>query len=192
MNDDRTPSTGHFRDRLVALESLAPETKSRLQQELHAMFVRELNTPRRIVFGAIAVVALGSAAVCGFLAVTESDLPVLARIGLGTGTLFGIAWMVVAARVCWRGTIDRQLDSRRIAAMVWTFTVLMMVFFLMVGMSMEDRLLGLMMIANGLAFLIGAAVYWLTSRIEQLELATRQKLLQLELRLAEMFDQRSH
>ena len=57
---------------------------------------------------------------------------------------------------------------------------------LMVGMSAEDRLLGLMMIANGLAFLIGAAVYWLTFRIEQAELNTREKLLQLELRLAEL------
>ena len=70
--------------------------------------------------------------------------------------------------------------------LVWVFTVLMMVFFLMVGMSLEDRLLGLMMIANGLAFLIIAAVHWITHRIEQAELATRERLLQLELRLAEL------
>ena len=67
----------------------------------------------------------------------------------------------------------------------------MMVFFLMVGMSAKDRLLGLMMIANGLAFLIGAAVYWLTYRIEQAELNTREKLLQLELRLAELSEKRT-
>ena len=154
------------------------------------MFIRELSTPRRITFGIVAVLSLASAAVCGFLAVTEPNLPLLPCIGLGTGTLFGIAWAAVAVRVCRRGTIDLKLDSHRIAAMVWVFTVLMMVFFLMAGMTAKDRLLGLMMIANGLAFLIGAAVYWLTYRIEQSELATREKLLQIELKLAELCEQR--
>ncbi len=53
-------------------------------------------------------------------------------------------------------------------------------------MSAENQLQGLMMVANGLVFLICAAVYWLTYRVEQAELNTREKLLQLELRLAEL------
>ena len=112
------------------------------------------------------------------------------RIGLAVGTLFGLAWAAVAARICWRGALELKLDTRRIAVMVWMFTILMMVFFLMAGMSVEDRLLGLMMIANGLAFLIGAGVYWLTYRIEQSELNTREKLLQLDLKLAEWCESR--
>ena len=150
------------------------------------MFVRELTTARRFFFGMVAVGALVSTVVCGSLAITEPNLPTLARVGLATGTLFGLAWFAVAARICWRGTLDLRLDARRIAVMVWVFTVLMMVFFLLVGMTAKDRLLGLMMIANGLAFLIGAAVYWLTYRIEQSEFNTREMLLQLELRLAEL------
>jgi hypothetical protein len=117
---------------------------------------------------------------------TEPTLPILARVALSVGTLFGLAWAAVAGRMSWRGSIDLKADNRRIAAMVWTFTVLMMVFFLMVGMSVADRLLGLMMIANGLAFLIMAATYWISFRIEQAELATREKLLQLELCLAKL------
>ena len=190
MNDDLSERPTSFRDRLIAVEPLASESKKRLQQELHAMFIRELTAPRRITYGLVAIVALGSAAVCGFLAVTEPDLPMLTRIAFGVGTLFGLAWTVVTAGISWRGAIDMKRDSRRIAAMVWVFTVLMMVFYLIVGMSLEDRLLGLMMIANGLAFLICAAVIWLTHRIEQAELATREKLLQIELRLAELCEQR--
>ena len=154
------------------------------------MFVRELTSPRRVFFGIVATIAACSAVVCGFLTVTEPDLPTMARAGLGVGTLFGIAWAIVAGRICWRGALDMKVDSRRIASMVWVFTVLMMVFFLMVGMSVEDRLLGLMMIGNGLAFLIGAGVYWLTHRIEQSELATREKLLQLELQLAKLCEKK--
>jgi len=179
-----------FADRLLAVEPLSPNSRQQLEQELHAMFVRELTTARRVIFGIVAVAALVSATVCGFLALTEPSLPTLPRVGLAVGTLFGLAWTVVGARICWRGALDVRLDARRIAVMVWVFTVLMMVFFLMVGMSAEDRLLGLMMIANGLAFLIGAAVYWLTYRIDQAELNTREKLLQLELRLAEMREMR--
>ena len=149
------------------------------------MFVRELSRPRRSIYGFVAFAALVSAGVCGSLALTEPDLPTPARVGLGTGVLFGLAWAAVAAKVALRGKLDLQSDGRRIASMVWVFTTLMMVFYLMVGMTVEDRLLGLMMIGNGLAFLIGAGVYWLTHRIEQSELNTRERLLQLELRMAE-------
>ncbi len=154
------------------------------------MFTRELTTARRLAFGAVSLAALVSATVCGALALTEPTLPTLARSGLAVGVLFGLAWAAVGARICWRGELDLKLDARRIAAMVWTFTVLMMVFFLLVGMSAQDRLLGLTMIASGLAFLIAAAVYWLNYRIEQSELNTREKLLQIELRLAEMTEKR--
>lgn len=150
------------------------------------MFYRELTAMRRAVMLVVATVALASGIMCGYLAATEAELPPAARIALATGTLFGVAWCVVAGRMAWRGATDLKVDTQRIASMVWVFTVLMMVFFLFVGMSLEDRLLGLMMIANGLAFLIGAAVIWLTHRIERSELATRERLLQIELRLAEM------
>jgi hypothetical protein len=182
MTNDQTK----LGERLLAVEPLSPATRQQLQQELHAMFTRELTSTRRVVFGAVALVALISAFVCGSLAITEPALPVLARTALGVGTLFGLAWAVVAARMCWLGTLDLKLDARRIAVMVWTFTLLMVVFFLIVGMTADDQLKGLMMVANGLVFLVCAAVYWLSYRVEQAELNTREKLLQLELRLAEL------
>jgi hypothetical protein len=181
-----TSNQHDFADRLIAVESLKSQSRQQLQEELHAMFVRELTTTRRVFFGIVGVVAVASAGVCGFLAATEPNLPVLPRTALALGALFGLAWAAVAARIGWRGALELRFDTRRIAVMVWVFTVLMMVFFLIAGMSVEDRLLGLMMVANGLAFLIGAGVYWLTYRIEQAELNTREKLLQLELRLAEL------
>jgi hypothetical protein len=181
-----TNSRSALTERLLALETLPPTSRQHLQQEIHTMFVRELTTARRAVFGAVALGALASTFVCGFLALTEPNLPTLPRVGLAVGSLFGLAWTAAAARICWRGSLDLQIDARRIAAMVWTFTVLMMVFFLIAGMSARDRMQGLMMIANGLAFLIAAAVYWLTYRIEQAEFNTRERLLHLELRLAEM------
>jgi hypothetical protein len=174
-----------FRDRLLAAEPLSPDTQQKLQQELHAMFTRELNTPHRIVISIVALVGLATAALCGYLAITR-DLPIVARIGLGTGSLFGLGWLALAVRILRKGSINLRFDNRVMAAMVWVFTVLMVTFFLMLGMSIEDRLLGVMMIAYGLVFLVGAGVYFISARIEQAELSTREKLLELELRMAEM------
>jgi hypothetical protein len=179
----------NFRDRLLAAEPLSPDSQQKLQQELHAMFTRELNTPHRIVIAIVAVVGLATAVLCGYLAVTR-NLPIVARIGLGTGTLFGLAWVALAVRVWRRGAINLRVDNRMMAAMVWVFTVLMVTFFLMLGMSIEDRLLGVMMIAYGLVFLVGAGVYFISARIEQAELSTHEKLLELELRIAELSERR--
>lgn len=192
MTDERARDRANVGDRLIALEPLPLDSQKHLQQELQAMLTRELGKPARLFCGVVAVASLVMAVFLGFLAVTEAKLPLMARIGLGTGTLFGLAWMFVAGRVAWRGVMDLKSDSRRIASMVWIFTVLMMMFFLMVGMSAKDRMLGLMLITQGLAFLIGAAVYFLTFCIGQAELATRERLLQLELRLAEMSERREN
>lgn len=188
MTDDRANDRTNVGDRLIALEPLPLDYQKNLQQELQAMLVRELGKPARLFCSVVAVGSLMMAVLLAFLAVTEAKLPPLARIGLGTGTLFGLAWMIVAGRVAWRGTMDLKRDTRHMAVMAWVFTVLMMVFFLMVGMSAKDRMLGLMLITQGLAFLIGAGVYWLTYCIEQNNLTTRERFLQLELRLAEMWE----
>jgi hypothetical protein len=190
MNEDRNTNRANIGDRLVALEPLSSESQQRIQQEIHAMLVRDLGKPARVFIGLISAASLVMAVFLAFLAVTAANLPLVARIGLGTGTLFGLAWAAWSFRVARRGTMDLRVDSRRMASLVWVFAVLMMTFFLMVGMSAKDRMLGLMLITQGLAFLVGAAVFLITHCIAQAELSTREKLLQLELRLAELSEKR--
>jgi hypothetical protein len=177
-------------DRLVAVEPLSSESRQKLEQELHAMFVKELSTPHRIFIGLVGIVSVASAALCAYLAITEARLPVIPRVGLTVGTLFGLAWAALVIRVLRRGTMDLKVDARHMAAMVWVFTVLMVVFFLMAGMSIPDRLLGLMMIAQSIPFLIGAGVYFLSFCIQQSDLNTREQFLRLELRIAELSEKR--
>jgi hypothetical protein len=178
-------------DRLVAVEPLPSESRQKLEQELHAMFVKKLSTSGLIFIAAVGIGSLGIAILCGYLAITApARLPVVARVGLGLGTLFGLAWAALTARVCWRGTLDLKVDNRQMAGMVWVFTTLMMTVFLMAGMSISDRLLGLMMIAFGLTFLISAGVVFLSVCIQQADLNTREQFLRLELRLAELSEKK--
>ena len=179
--NDKSPSLG---ERLLAVEPLRSDSRHQLEQELSLMFQRELSGTRRSFFGFVAVAALVSGGVCGALALTEPELPTTPRMALAVGSLFGLAWAGVAGRIAWRGGLDMKRDSYRIAAMVWGFTVLMTTFFLLAGMSARDPVQGIRMIVVSLPFLIGAAVYWLSYRVEQSELTTREQLLQLELRLA--------
>jgi MFS family permease len=185
MNEGMT-----FRDQLLAVEPLAPQLREKLQQELRTMFIRQLHLPGRIFFGVIAIFCLATAVLCGYLGATQTELPVVARVGLGIGALFGLTGAVMLTRVLRRGALNLKIDNRRIAAMVWVFTVLMMTCFLMLGMSIEDRVGGVLMIVYGLTFLVGAGVFLLAYRIEQAELGVREKLLELELRLAEMGEKR--
>jgi hypothetical protein len=175
-----------FRDRLLAADGAPSERQALIEQEIKAMFVRKLSAPYRALMVVLSVFSLVMAGVCGYLAVTEAKLPLLARVGLGVGVLFGLAWFVMLVSVLRQGAMDMRTHGRWMAVMVWVFTVLMAVFFQVLGMTVPDRMLGLAMMANGLVFLIGAAVYWLSFLIGQSQLNTREKLLQLELRLAEM------
>lgn len=149
------------------------------------MLTRKLSLPRRLFLCFVGCAALASALVCGTLAATEPQLPPVARIGLAAGVLFGVGWIVAIVSVLRRGELHLKRDGRRFARMAWGFTLLMTVFFCVVGMSRPDKPISGLLMIQSLVFLIGAAVYWLNYRIEEAELNVREKLLELELRLVE-------
>jgi hypothetical protein len=185
MNDQTS-----FRDKLLAVEPLVPHVRQKLEREIHNLMFRKLKLPARVFMAIVAVFALGSAGVCGYLAATEPTLPLVARIGLGTGVIFGLAWAGWSLKLLCSGQMNLSKDPRIAAQMVWVFTVLMVVFFLVVGMSATDRLLGVLMILQSLAFLIGAAVYWLSYRIDAAELNVKEQLLRTEMQITELLERK--
>lgn len=175
-----------LRDRLLAVGSPSPSVQDQIQKEIRSMLTKKLTGPRRVIFCIVAVAASVSALVCGSLAITEPQLPPIARVGLATGVLFGLAWVIAIVSVLRRGEIDLKRDGRRIAQMVWVFTLLMSIFFCAVGMSRPDKPVSVLLMVQSLVFLISAAVYWLNHRIEESELNVKEKLLEIELHLAEL------
>lgn len=185
MSDEPT-----FRDRLLESEPVNFDLQESYHREIENMFERKLTPVRKSALVVTIVFGLGSAALCGFLALTEAGLPPLARGGLSTGMVFGVAWAVVAFVIVRRGAINLKTHAHWMASMVWVFTLLMVIFFLLVATSIDDQLKGLLMVANGLVFLICAAVYWISHKIDDARLSTREKLLELELRVAELAEAR--
>lgn len=62
----------------------------------------------------------------------------------------------------------------------------MSILFCAVGLSRLDKPVSVLLILQSLVFLISAAVYWLNHRIEESELNVKEKLLEIELHLAEL------
>jgi hypothetical protein len=186
MNDHTS-----FRDQLLAVEPPAPDVRHRIEQEIHNMLIHKLSLPGRIFIAVVALFCLATAGLCGYLAATApAKVPLVARVGLGTGVLFGLAWAIWSVKVLRIGHLNVRRDPRIVAQMVWLFTVLMVVFFLMAGMSSEDRLLGVLLIVQSLAFLIGAGVTFLAYRIEAAELAVKEQLVRTELQITELLERR--
>ena len=175
-----------LRNQLLSIEPPPPDLRDRLQKEIQNMFVRKLSTTSRVFISALIVFDLAAAVLCGSLAVTEPNLPVIARIGLGTGVLFALAWVALFAVVLRRGEMNVRRDSALIGAMVWGFTLVMCILMVMGGAMLEDRGKGAIIILYALFFLISAAVYFLSQRIDAAQLNLTERLLRMELQLTEL------
>jgi hypothetical protein len=131
-----------------------------------------------------AIAGLGFAVLFGTVAViAPSGFPLWGRVGFGAGALFGVGWLVLGFRVFRRGTLNLKIDTGAAATMAWALPVVLLTLFMV---SAPEGVIGLRMIVSGLAFLIMGAVFLIRHVIEQSELKTHERLLEIEYRLAEL------
>jgi hypothetical protein len=79
--------------------------------------------------------------------------------------------------------MDLKVDAGMYAGFAWGFPVFMITMFMVWA---PNNLVGLRMIISGVVFLLAGAVFLLSGVIKQSELKTRENLLQIEYRLAEL------
>jgi hypothetical protein len=103
---------------------------------------------------------------------------------MAIGVVFGLAGLGLLGRILLRGTYRHDRDSTQQAGLIWVFVVLLVTIFMVAGGLGSIQGVGL--IVCGIVFLIGAGVMLLRTVVEQSELRTREKLLELELRLAKI------
>lgn len=183
MNDQTQPN---FAELLLAQDDVSKPDSEQIKQELQQMMIRPIRPNQRVFLYVVSLMLLVSGGLFGYLVITET-LPPLARLGLGLGVGFAVAWAWKVFRLARAGEIHLKNDNRMIANMVWCFTVAMSVLMLMAAgfkEDLSDRKL-ILITGQALFFLISAATYLITQRLEQAELTTRERLLRLELQLAE-------
>jgi hypothetical protein len=164
--------------------SVTPELRDRYEKEIQAMFNKPITGVRRWSWLVAAIGSAGSAVVFGAVALfAPNEFPVYARIVFVIGVLFAIAWAVLGLRVFARGSINLKNDAAMYYGMAWALPVITLTLFMVFA---PNDLVGLRMIICGIAFLIMGAAFLLRGVVERSELQTRQKLLEMEYRLAEI------
>ncbi len=152
------------------------------------MLERRLTGIGRWLWLGSAVMSVVFAVLLGVLAVVPpaEEVPLPARMGPAAGVLFCVGFAILSLRIFWRGSMDLKFDTSMIIGMVWAFVVLTVVMFSIMSLLAADRITGLWMMMFGLVLMVVGTVFLLRHVIAQSELRTREKLLEIEYRLAEL------
>ncbi len=180
MIDDRHD----FSDRLIQCESPTPALHEKYRKEITAMLEKELGPVGRAVWVFWAVFSLALAIIFGSVAVISyGDLPPWVTVGFAAGVVFGLAFGSLSGWIAWSGRINLKSQPSAMVGMSWAFVVLMTTLVLVFA---PDSIVGIRMLVSILIFLVMAAVFMLANRAEQVELRTKEKLLEIEYRVAEL------
>jgi hypothetical protein len=180
------PREPSLRDRLCELEPHNPLLRERYLQEMQAMLAKTLSFPGKLFLAAVLVGSLAITVFLGAMALIHVELPVLARLGLAGGAVFGAAWAVLCGRALRRGSWELRTEPVALAGLLWGFAVLLETCFLVLAPQFPDHFQATVALFSGLVILIGAGVMLVGVRLQQAELQTREALLRLEYRIAEL------
>jgi hypothetical protein len=181
-----TENRRDFSRRLLRCESPSEALRQKYEKEIRAMFEKQLGTGGRILWWFWTVFCLAQAIMFTRIAVwSYGDLPISGTIGFVGGTVFALAFGSICAQIAWTGRLKLKTQPPAMVGIMWCFVVMMMTLFMVTA---PDTIVGLRMILSGLVFFVMGGVFLLASRTEQAELRTKEKLLEIELRLAELAD----
>lgn len=173
-----------IREKLVQMERTTPELQQRYAQEVQAMYEKQLTGFRRWTWLIAAIMGIGLAVGFGTLSVVlPPDFPLLARLTFAAGALFGVGWAILGLRVFRRGSISPKSDNTA-AAMMGAALPLLVAIVLMV--SAPETMGGLRMMITGVFWLVFAAIFMLRHAIDRAAIETRERLLEIEYRVAEL------
>jgi hypothetical protein len=185
-----------FVDQLLGADPPSPDARGRYEKEVHAMLEKTF-TPRQrgmYLVGALLFGLLGAVhSLTGLeILVTAAVKPtsrhepaflLLVTCVLGTG----FALLFVAGRLFgtyWKGVQNQRTSRGRAAVVGVVYVGLLGCLFLLMGRHIEMLRDEVRIV--GLVLLVYAAVAWVRHRVAEGELSTAEKLLEIELHLAEI------
>ena len=176
-----------FRERLLEREQFSPILKEKYEKEVQAMLEEKLTGVKRWGYIFMAVLCTGLAILFGTVAIlAPRDFPIWGRFIFAMGAIFGIAWAGLTGWIARKGTLKVKTHPVAMVGMGWGFAVIVVTVALVVARKFPDPITGVRMIVSGLVFLVFAAVGLILVRVDQAQLKTREKLLEIEYRLAQI------
>lgn len=177
-----------FRDRLLSLQKASPPQKYR--DELAELQEKKLSPAQRAIAVLVTMGTLTAAVFMGWLAaVPPHPLPVLSRFGLGFWSICSLVASLLASGFFKGGVIRRKMDPNRIVAFVFRNLIVFAITMLALMGQVPDVGMRVIMGSISLFFLGLGSAYVITARLEQVELRTREKLLEIELELQHVIEE---
>ncbi len=183
-------SQKRFVDQLLAADPPSADARQHYEKEIRAMFEKTLTGGERrgyligAVWMALLALAFGLEGLFGWVDHSHEGVQFIAALLL----LTAMALLVVSSllfRGYWKGVVNRRTSNDWAAGAGVVYLSLVGCLLLMMGESLPESLRDVVRVL-GVVFLVYAAVAWMRQRIGQAELRTTEKLLEIELRLAEI------
>lgn len=128
---------------------------------------------------------LGSATVCGALALTEpAEMPALMRASLSVLALIGLSWTALGGLIYRRGAINSAVHGATAAAMGFAFSLLATAAVGILALTRPDLGAGAGLVLLPLIPLVLASVVLIVHHVKQAELRLRRDVLEIGYRLA--------
>ncbi|NQT83447.1 hypothetical protein HQ563_10505 [bacterium] len=179
-----------FREQLLKAEQPNPTYREKYDKEVRQMLEQKLTGARRLGYIGAAAMGVGFALLFGTLAIiVPKEFPIEGRLIFAMGAIFGLAWAVFAGGIVRKGVIKLKTDPTAMAGMSWGLCVIVVTVLMVSQRKFPDPIIGVRALVSGLGFLVMAAVFMIANRIDQAGLKTREKLLEIEYRLAELAEQ---
>ncbi len=176
-----------FRDKLLDIEKPNSTLKDKYEREVQAMVEKKLTGLRKSGTVVSLVMGLGFFTLFGTLAViVPKEFPLWGRAIWALGSVFGLTLAGLAVLALKKGTVNLKTDDMAMAGLGWGFIVIITTITLVFSGQLPDRTIAIKMLVSLLIFEVAAAVGLLKAIIERSEVKTREKLLKIEYRLAEI------
>lgn len=176
-----------FRDELLDMEKPTANYKEKYEKEVQAMVEKKLTGVNKWLHVLSLIMGLGFLALFGTVAViTPKEFPLWGRSIFALGAVFGLIIIILEAWILKKGTVNLRTDNMAMAGLGWCFVVIVASIVLVYSGELPEPITGVRMIVCILVFEVMAAAILLKAIIERSEVKTREKLLEIEYRIAEL------
>lgn len=189
MTDERRDAS--LRERLLISEDWDTPLREKYQAEVQTLLIQKLTPVRRWSLAVVSLVLISSSILSGWLAVTATELPTIARLCLIEGVVFQIVAVASCVRVLRSGVFHRRRNPVFISGLMWCFACFLSVHFLMLIPVVPDVKISIFFLGIALVTLIGTGLQLLRTCIEQSELNMHERLLETVLRLTKSSEKTS-